>query len=73
MEKVTLGSERVLIKKGAETYARYFLQTINSFTGGMSVVEGEDFVQHEIPRVRFKTGSHTYWEPKKELLELYFV
>jgi len=73
MEKVTLNSNTVLIKKGVESEARFFLQKTNEYTGGMGIIEGEDFEVNGIRKVRFKTSSHCNWEPKREVLELYFV
>jgi len=73
MEKAILNSSSVLIKKGVESEARFFLQKSNEYTGGVSIIEGEDFEINGIRKVRFKTSSNCTWEPKREVLELYFV
>ena len=73
MEKVTLGGGLVLIKKGVESEARFFLQKANLYTGGEEIIEGEDVVVNGIRKVRFQTSPHYNWEHKREILELYFV
>jgi len=73
MEKVIISSTSVLIKKGVESEARFFLQKTNGYTGGMEIIEGKDFEVDGIRKVRFATGPRAYWEPKREVLELYFV